>query len=92
MQVRIIDLQSRDVINIATGMRLGGVYDAIVDADSGAVTAIVIPGKYRFFGIFGRTDDYIIPWNAIRKIGDDIILCEVMGEYRREKSVRRRWL
>lgn len=31
-------------------------------------------GRCRFFGLFGREEDFIIPWEAIDKIGDDIIL------------------
>ena len=92
MQIRIIDLRSRDVVNVCSGMRLGSVCDAIVDIDSGNIAAVIVPGPCRFFGLFGRGDDYVIPWDCIRKIGEDIVLCEIPGEYRREKRLRHMWI
>ena len=89
MQVRIADLKYREVINVVTGLKLGYAGDVVLDAEGGRVTALVVPGPYRFFGIFGRGDDYIIPWECIRKIGDDIVTVEISGEYRREKPARR---
>ena len=38
--------------------------------------ALVVPGAYRVMGLFGKSEDYVIPWDAIRRIGDDIILVE----------------
>ena len=43
----------------------------------GKVLALVVPGPCRFFGLFGRKDDFVIPWNCIRRIGSDIILVEL---------------
>ncbi len=85
MQCRIGDLRCKEVINICTGMRMGFVCDVIVNTVTGQLVAIVLPGQCRFFGIFGREDDIIVPWDCIRRIGDDIILIEVSGEFRREK-------
>ena len=85
MQSRIGDLRCKEVINICTGMRMGFVCDVIVNTVTGQLVAIVLPGQCRFFGIFGREDDIIVPWDCIRRIGDDIILIEVSGEFRREK-------
>ena len=39
-------------------------------------------------GLLGREDDYVLPWECIRRIGDDIILIDVEGAYRREKILR----
>ena len=88
MQCRIADFKCKEVINIHTGLRMGFVSDVIVNSTTGQVLAIVIPGPYKFFGLFGREDDYVIPWDCIRRIGDDIILIEVSGSYRREKRQR----
>lgn len=40
------------------------------------LTALIIPGPYRFFGLFGRGEEYCIPWECIKQIGDDIILID----------------
>lgn len=91
MYLRIADLRYREVINVCTGLRIGYVSDVQMDVVNGRIMALVIPGRVRFFGLFGREDDYIIPWENIRKMGSDIILTEIEGEYQREKRPKRPW-
>ena len=76
MSVRFTQLQCKEVICIRNGQRLGFIGDILVEVPEGRVSAIVVPGPCRFFGVIGRRDDYIIPWNCIRKIGPDIVLVE----------------
>ena len=38
--------------------------------------AIVVYGPCRFFGLFGRGEEFYIPWECIQRIGDDIILID----------------
>ncbi|GEO25094.1 MULTISPECIES: YlmC/YmxH family sporulation protein [Alicyclobacillus] len=75
--MRISDLQSKDVVNVEDGKRLGTIGDLELDTDSGLVRSLVIPGQGRFFGMVGSTQDYIIPWNQIVKIGSDVILVDL---------------
>jgi YlmC/YmxH family sporulation protein len=75
--VRISDLQSKDVVNVGDGKRLGTIGDLDVDPDSGLIRAIIIPVSGRFFGVVGGGQDYIIPWNQIVKIGSDVILVDL---------------
>ena len=70
----ISDLQKKEVINVVSGARLGFVYDVDIDTESGKITALRIPISSKSFGFFGKNEDYIIPWEKIRKIGNDIIL------------------
>ena len=91
MQCKIADLRCKEVINICTGFRLGFVCDVIVNVVTGHLVAILVPGPCRFFGMFGREDDYLIPWECIRKIGEDIILIDVEEDYKREKRRKFMW-
>ena len=74
LNCRIMDLRYKEVINIPTGERLGYPRDVEINMKTGALTAIVVPGTLRFFGLLGRMPDVVIPWENIDKIGDDIIL------------------
>ena len=71
---RIADLKYKEVINTSTGERLGYAGDVEISLSTGEITSLVVPGSLKFFGIFGRHDDVVIPWSQIDRIGDDIIL------------------
>ncbi|MDD6309021.1 MAG: YlmC/YmxH family sporulation protein [Clostridia bacterium] len=75
--MRIYDFRQKEVINLADGARLGYVFDAIINDDTGCVEALVIPGQGKVLGLFGKDNEYIIPWDSIKKIGDDIVLVEL---------------
>ena len=75
--MRVTDLHCREVICVSDGRRLGFVSDLEIKCPEGEVVAIVVPGPCRFLGVIGRNDDFVIPWNCIKKIGPDIILVDV---------------
>lgn len=77
--VRIYDFRQKEVININDGKRLGYVFDAVIDEETGKVNALIIPGKGKVMGIFGKDNECKIPWKKIKKIGDDIVLVEMGG-------------
>ena len=47
-----------------------------MDLETGQVRALVVPGRLRLFGLLGREEDTVVPWEAVRRIGADIILVE----------------
>ncbi len=77
------DLKQRDVVNVCDGRRLGCVVDLEFDAADGRVCAIIVPGETHFLGLFKGGNDYIIPWNRIAKIGDDVILVDLDRQFTR---------
>ena len=70
----VSELQKKEVININTGERLGFVYDIDIDLENGKILSLRIPPQNKLFNIFVKNEDYIIPWDKIKKIGNDIIL------------------
>ncbi len=76
MGIRITDLNCKEVICISDGRRLGFVSDVEIEIPSGNVLAIIVPGPCRILGVIGRKDDFVIPWNCIKRIGPDIILVD----------------
>ncbi|OAB30144.1 sporulation protein, YlmC/YmxH family [Paenibacillus macquariensis subsp. defensor] len=77
MMMKISDFQTKDVINIVDGKRLGQISDLEIDLRQGRVEAIVVPSYSRFMGLFGGRSDLIIPWNNIVKIGSDVVLVKM---------------
>ena len=77
MSAKFTDLHCKEVICIRDGRRLGHIEDVIIQLPKGEISAIVVPGPCRFFGLFGRKDDYVIPWRCIRRIGPDIVLVDI---------------
>nr|WP_294680734.1 YlmC/YmxH family sporulation protein [uncultured Anaerotignum sp.] len=73
-------LQEKEVINICDGRRLGCVCDLELDEASGRICTIIIPEGSSKWNLFGKERAYFVPWQCIRRIGDDIILVEVDGE------------
>jgi YlmC/YmxH family sporulation protein len=71
------ELREREVVNVLDGKRLGLASDLEIDAETGKVKAIVVPGPGKFLWVFGKSDDFVIPWEKIKRIGVDVILVEV---------------
>ena len=80
MSVNFTQLQCKEVICVNDGRRLGFITDVQVEVPEGQVIAVVVPGPCRFLGVFGRQDDFLIPWNCIRRIGPDIVLVDIKPE------------
>ena len=57
MVCRINDFKYKDVVDAADGCRLGYVGDVELDTADARLTAIVIRGRLRLFGLLGREDD-----------------------------------
>ncbi|OOB79605.1 MAG: hypothetical protein BEN18_03665 [Epulopiscium sp. Nuni2H_MBin001] len=75
--MRIGDMKHKEIINILDGSRLGYICDVEIDWSQGKVKTLIVPGPGKVMGLFGRELEYIIPWENIRKIGEDTILVEL---------------
>ena len=80
MSLKFSQLQCKEVICIDNGQRLGFVSDVLVELPEGSVCALVVPGPGKLCGLAGRQEDFLIPWNSVKKIGPDIILVDVKPE------------
>ncbi len=88
---RIVDLRGKEVINICDGCRLGFPCDVELDVVCGKIVSIIVQGSTRMFSLFGRCEEYIVPWDAIRRIGEDIILVEFDRPIHPPPREKRRW-
>ena len=80
MSCKFTDLHCKEVICITDGRRLGFVTDARIELPEGRLCAIIVPCPCRFGALWGRKEDFVIPWNCICRIGPDIILVDIRPE------------
>ena len=76
MECRVSELRYKEIINVSDGSRYGWVGDVEVDLESGQVRALVVPGRLRLFGLLGREEERVFPWEAVRRFGADTLLVE----------------
>lgn len=76
------DLRCKEVIDITTGERLGNIDDAEINLETSEVVSLVIYGRLRLFGLFGREDDIVVSCGDIKVIGNDVVLVK-----RRERQI-----
>ena len=92
MRSRLTDLRDKEIIDVENGSRFGFVGDVEIDWDEGKVGALIVPGRLRLFGLLGREEDVVIPMDAVRRFGEDIILIDAEHlpgrRYRRPRGVR----
>ncbi len=86
--MKLSDLIGKEIINIYDGARLGTVGDSdlIIDGDSGYVDSILLPNPNGFLRVFGDRSTLTIPWEAIKKIGDQVIIVELDGTFSKTKK------
>ena len=68
--MRLSDLQNKDVVDVATGKRIGNVID---EEETGSIIRLIIYDKKGFFSL-KASDEVGIKWSQIKKIGTDVIL------------------
>ncbi len=81
-------LSQKDVVSVVTGQNIGRVDDIEFCRENARVQNLVIFGRPRFFGLLGREENVLIPWENVVTIGRDVILvnnCEFKAENKRRK-------
>lgn len=72
--MRISEFQTKDVVNVANGKKLGNIGDIDIDLQTGQIQSLIILGTGKVLGLFGREEETVIPWQNIVKVGADVIL------------------
>ena len=76
--MRICELRQKEVINTCTCRSLGCPIDIEFNCKTSCLTALILPGPRTDSAVcLGRESEYVIPWDCICQIGDDIILVEI---------------
>ncbi len=74
---RVSLFKNNEVVNLSDGRRLGFVSDADINFESGRLEAIMVAGAGKLFGAPAKDSELIIPFEKIKKIGDDVIIVDI---------------
>lgn len=79
MTVMLSELDGKEIINLNDGQRLGIIADSdiIIDERSGEILTLLVPQRKFQLRMFGEGSSIEIPWDAIKKIGNDMIIVEL---------------
>lgn len=69
--MRLSDLQSKDIVDIENGTKIGNIIDVIIDDNGNMKSLVVQKSKFNFFA---NQNIIEIAWRQVRKIGKDVIL------------------
>ncbi|PKM40273.1 MAG: YlmC/YmxH family sporulation protein [Firmicutes bacterium HGW-Firmicutes-8] len=77
--MRLSDLAGKEVINIIDGAKLGviGEADMVIDINSGEIQSIILPRKNNVFNLWIDRQHMIIPWQAVKRIGNEVVIVEL---------------
>ena len=75
--MRLSDLQNKDIVNIMDGKNIGNIIDVKIDETTGNIVSFIIEPDKNLLLFRSRGKDTEIKWNAIAKIGEDVILVKV---------------
>lgn len=74
-------LSRKEIINIHDGSRLGfvGESDLVFDGQTGEIISMIVNPK----GINSKlrlTRELVIPWAAIKRVGDELLIVDIVTE------------
>ncbi len=77
MTANSVQLQERQIVNIADGKCLGNIKDIELNLWTGAIQGLVLPGVNTFWSRLQNTGELLIPWTKVVRIGVDVILVDM---------------
>lgn len=61
------ELQSKDIINIDSGAKIGFIGDIEIDVTVGVITYLIVTISQKWFGLIGSEEELKIPWTNNRQ-------------------------
>lgn len=80
------DLAGKEIINLYDGAKLGLVGDAdLAISPSGSIEAIILSsrGFSSFWSGTSDRDTMVIPWQAVKKVGSEVIIVDLHNKSER---------
>lgn len=73
MKMRLSDLQSKDIVNVQDGKKIGNIVDIKIN-EQGDMEGLVVERTKFLISMFSSRNEIEIKWSQIEKIGEDVIL------------------
>ncbi|MGE5404153.1 MAG: YlmC/YmxH family sporulation protein [Candidatus Saccharibacteria bacterium] len=82
------ELIGKEIININDGIKLGvvGDSDLIINPESGEIESIIMPNRGNFVNLWIDRQRMVVPWDAVRKIGREVIVVDLDQTHLRMRS------
>lgn len=86
--MRISEMTGKEVINLGDGARLGiiGECEITFDGRTGVIEGLILPKRRAMFNFLGDNQIATIPWHAIKRIGDEVVIVDLNNAYDRMYS------
>jgi YlmC/YmxH family sporulation protein len=86
--MRLNELIGKEMVNIHDGMRMGtvGESDMLIDNETGEIVSFILPNQGNMLNFWADRQKLIIPWDAVKKIGREVIVVEVDQTHMRLKN------
>ncbi|MGI6412236.1 MAG: YlmC/YmxH family sporulation protein [Syntrophomonadaceae bacterium] len=86
--MRLNELVGKEMVNIYDGMRMGtvGESDMLVDQETGQIVSIILPNRGNLLNFWVDRQKFVIPWEAIKKIGREVIVVDLDNTHMRLKK------
>ena len=83
------NLSEKEVINLKDCRRIGYITDVNIDIECGNVVSFVV-SSYNFCRF--KCDEFIVNWDCVKKIGDDIIFVDVSCQRREFSKEKKKFI
>lgn len=70
-------MQNKSVINLIDGKNIGNIIDLSID-DNGKATGLIVEKHKFLISYFSSSKEMVIKWEQIEKIGEDVILVNIV--------------
>ena len=75
--MHLSDLQTKDVVNINDGKKIGRIIDAVIN-DTGIIEYLSIEKRGSLNNLFNKDNETTITFKQIKRIGEDVILVDIV--------------
>ncbi|MCC5909852.1 MAG: YlmC/YmxH family sporulation protein [Clostridiaceae bacterium] len=87
--MRFSNMGGKEIVNLSDGSRLGIIADSdlLIDEKNGKIIALLVPDEKGLLNFFSSNSLMEIPWDAIKKIGNDMMIIELEDSNKRKHSL-----